>query len=488
MTRHFTTTFFICLCLLLSGCGEEIDESPVDNTEDTNTAMAEQIYNRTGCRPSDVSKIKQLRLFKDSNGNKYLYGSKDKDETECFWFAKYDRSGNEIWEIIHKDNSFKSHAYNPVELKNGNIVIANVVMESLPNPIIVSPVIVDKDGNTNYLKVFNDNYIYSDVNVYDDFFFTTVSRQEMDLNKNAANRAAQIDNEGIVMRLFYGGTDQISLPGKGDKCIWLSDSTYVSMNFKNVTNSSIFKKTVWTALANIPSHESCEMNLSKTDTTIVASYFLKYADGSKDTIVYNLYKDSGKEVFKPVPLQGVYFSETDKILEMGEICMINPVFVPGNATNKKLKWESSDESVATVDSDGMVRTVSFGECNIYATSEDGGFVASCKITVLEPAIEDAIKVLVYGSTSSINGYTTGDVTAAFYNNSNKDVEVLEFAMYNTKTNEKVFYKTNCGFVKYRNPLKYDLKFELVYKPLYVWKYKVNGEIYTIKYQTGTFNN
>lgn len=481
MTRHFTTTFFICLCLLLSGCGEEIDESPVDNTEDTNTAMAEQIYDQTGCRPSDVSKIKQLRLFKDSNGNKYLYGSKDKDETESFWFAKYDSSGSEIWEIIHKDNSFKSHAYNPVELKNGNIVIANVVMESLTDPIIVSPVIVDKDGNTNYLKVFNDNYIYSDVDVYDDFFFTTVSRQEMELNKNAANRAAQIDNEGKVIRLFPGGTDQLHIPQKDDKYIWLSDSTYVSMNLKSVINSSIFG-TLWERAVNIPSHEYCEMNLSKTDTTFVASYLLKYTDGSKDTIVYNLYKDSGEEVLKPVPLQGISFAGTNKILEMGEICMINPVFVPGNATNKKLKWESSDESVATVDSNGLVRAISFGECNIYATSEDGGFVASCKITVIEPAIEDAIKVLVYGSTSSINGYTTGDVTAAFYNNSNQEVEVLEFAMYNTKTNKKVFYETNCGFVKYRNPLKYDLKFELVYKPLYVWKYKVNGEIHEIKYQ------
>lgn len=91
---------------------------------------------------------------------------------------------------------------------------------------------------------------------------------------------------------------------------------------------------------------------------------------------------------------------------------------------------------------------------------------------------------MYGSSTSTNGYTTGNVTAAFYNNSSREVEVLEFVMYNIKTNKKVFYETNCGFVKYRNPLKYDLSFELVYKPLYVWRYKIDGKIYEIKYQLG----
>lgn len=475
--------FYVIFIIFFSvSCGKDDKDLPLNSLPE-DSVTGDDWFNATGCRPSDASKIKQGQLYGDSRGCKYLYGSKYIEEVESFWFAKYDQSGNEIWEIIHKDNSFKSHSYNPVELKNGNIVIGNVLKETDFECVAASPVIVDKSGNANYLKVFDNKYIYSDVSVYDDFFFTTVSQKELYLNKNATNRAAQIDNEGKVMRLFPGGTDQLHIPQKEDKYIWFSDSTYASMNLKSVINSSIFK-TLWERNVNIQSCESCEMYLGETDTTIIASYFLKYNDGSKDTIVYDLYKDSGKEVWRPVSLQGIAFSETEKKIKMGEYFMIKPIFIPENATNKKLIWKSSNESIAKVDNEGLVKSISFGECNISAISEDGNFVASCKIVVLEPEIEEAIKVSVYGSSTSTNGYTTGNVTAAFYNNSSREVEVLEFVMYNTKTNKKVFYETNCGFVKYRNPLKYDLSFELVYKPLYVWRYKIDGKIYEIKYQLG----
>ena len=129
-------------------------------------------------------------------------------------------------------------------------------------------------------------------------------------------------------------------------------------------------------------------------------------------------------MWRPVSLQGIAFSETEKKIKMGEYFMIKPIFIPENATNKKLIWKSSNESIAKVDNEGLVKSISFGECNISAISEDGNFVASCKIVVLEPEIEEAIKVSVYGSSTSTNGYTTGNVTAAFYNNSSREVEVL----------------------------------------------------------------
>ncbi|HBJ76708.1 MAG TPA: hypothetical protein DDY68_02420 [Porphyromonadaceae bacterium] len=59
---------------------------------------------------------------------------------------------------------------------------------------------------------------------------------------------------------------------------------------------------------------------------------------------------------------------------------------PDNATNRKVKWSSDNVGVASVDSAGNVSGLSKGEANIKAVSDDGGKVASCKVTVSENAV------------------------------------------------------------------------------------------------------
>ena len=53
---------------------------------------------------------------------------------------------------------------------------------------------------------------------------------------------------------------------------------------------------------------------------------------------------------------------------------------PSNATNKGLKWESSDTSVATVDSNGVVTLNKVGTAKITATTVDGGYQATYQLT------------------------------------------------------------------------------------------------------------
>ena len=60
---------------------------------------------------------------------------------------------------------------------------------------------------------------------------------------------------------------------------------------------------------------------------------------------------------------------------------------PGNAENKNLTWSSSDPSVAVVDSHGNITAVSKGTATITATTEDGGFTASCTVTVSDSLIK-----------------------------------------------------------------------------------------------------
>ncbi len=56
--------------------------------------------------------------------------------------------------------------------------------------------------------------------------------------------------------------------------------------------------------------------------------------------------------------------------------------LPENASNKNIIWTSDNEAVATVNESGVVHSIKEGAAIITATTEDGGKVASCSITVI----------------------------------------------------------------------------------------------------------
>ncbi len=81
-----------------------------------------------------------------------------------------------------------------------------------------------------------------------------------------------------------------------------------------------------------------------------------------------------------IPVTGVTLDQTEISLIWGEIAPLNAIVAPEDATNKRVSWSSSDESVATVNK-GVVTAENGGEAIITATTVDGGFTATCKVTV-----------------------------------------------------------------------------------------------------------
>ncbi|MCR5119203.1 MAG: Ig-like domain-containing protein [Lachnospiraceae bacterium] len=72
-------------------------------------------------------------------------------------------------------------------------------------------------------------------------------------------------------------------------------------------------------------------------------------------------------------------NKTAELFE-GEKLVLNLSFTPEDATNKKVSWSSSDETVATV-ADGEVTAIKEGKTVIKAVSEDGNHEAICEVTV-----------------------------------------------------------------------------------------------------------
>ena len=80
-------------------------------------------------------------------------------------------------------------------------------------------------------------------------------------------------------------------------------------------------------------------------------------------------------------LKGISFPYTSLTMKKGETKQFKVVFDPEYAQNKNVTWKSSNPAVATVDNAGKVTSKGNGETDITATSEEGGFTATCKVTV-----------------------------------------------------------------------------------------------------------
>lgn len=78
---------------------------------------------------------------------------------------------------------------------------------------------------------------------------------------------------------------------------------------------------------------------------------------------------------------GLALDKPEKTVIAGKKFKLNPIFTPAEPTNTKVTWKSSNTGVATVDKDGKVITKKVGMAIIICTSVDGGYLASCSVTV-----------------------------------------------------------------------------------------------------------
>ena len=103
------------------------------------------------------------------------------------------------------------------------------------------------------------------------------------------------------------------------------------------------------------------------------------AEASTNPISFNI----AKTVTPPstVAVTNVKIEATKTTIKVGETTILKAVVEPTTATNKKVTWSSSDDKVATIDSNGQVKGIKEGEATITATTEDGNKKATLKITI-----------------------------------------------------------------------------------------------------------
>ena len=79
--------------------------------------------------------------------------------------------------------------------------------------------------------------------------------------------------------------------------------------------------------------------------------------------------------------EGVSLDRSELSLELGDSRTLQATVTPITAADRSVTWSSDDESVATVDADGVVTAVAEGSATITATSNGGHGTASATVTV-----------------------------------------------------------------------------------------------------------
>lgn len=96
-------------------------------------------------------------------------------------------------------------------------------------------------------------------------------------------------------------------------------------------------------------------------------------------------KDSCK-VTVTQPVTGVTISQSScGLTNIGESFQLEATVLPEDASNKEVKWTSSNEGVCMV-ANGKVIATGYGTAVVFVTTTDGGFVASCTVIVEKETI------------------------------------------------------------------------------------------------------
>ena len=162
-----------------------------------------------------------------------------------------------------------------------------------------------------------------------------------------------------------------------------SSTVYTGTNVSNVTitNSLLFESTVYTS-GNHFFNTSATMGYNNyyTDPTnfVQNSAYSAFADKTQTALqIYNtIYNQAISGI-----VTGVSLNNSTLTLGKGVTSTLVATVTPSNAYNNSVTWSSSNTAVATVGSSGLVTAVGVGTSTITVTTVDGGYTATCAVTV-----------------------------------------------------------------------------------------------------------
>ncbi|MCL2165379.1 MAG: Ig-like domain-containing protein, partial [Oscillospiraceae bacterium] len=114
----------------------------------------------------------------------------------------------------------------------------------------------------------------------------------------------------------------------------------------------------------------------------------------------------GEFVTSEVPdvlVTGVTLAPGAVSLNVGSTRQLTQTVAPANATDQSVTWSSTNTAAATVSNTGEVAALAAGTATITVTTNDGGFVASCDVTVTTTVSVDSVTVAPKTASITVGG-------------------------------------------------------------------------------------
>lgn len=139
--------------------------------------------------------------------------------------------------------------------------------------------------------------------------------------------------------------------------------------------------------------------------------------------VFGPYNDATKALCQSqnaVGANGVSLNTSSQSITIGGTYQLTATVSPNDATNKDVTWSTGNSSVATVSNTGLVTAVDVGSTTITVTTDDGGYTATCSITV-NPISVSSVSLNINSTTLQAGDSLQLTATVSPANATNKNV-------------------------------------------------------------------
>lgn len=119
-------------------------------------------------------------------------------------------------------------------------------------------------------------------------------------------------------------------------------------------------------------------------------------------------------ITRTIAVTEIQIEEKIENMEIGENEKLTAIITPSNATDKNVTWQSSDESIATVDSTGEVIAKKSGVVTITATTSNG---KSSTITI---NVKEPVKLESSYTTNTLVGKTNTEIQNTINTDTNNE--------------------------------------------------------------------
>ena len=272
---------------------------------------------------------------------------------------------------IYKEGEFIEYLY-PFEIENPKFGI-NYNMEEedyFPSgyEALMTLPHIDNDGAGNIIhsKSFREPGTY---------YIIPVSRQHGDLewkpNYDSDKKFIKaVIDENDLLTLYKG--DPSDYPGNG--IVTLNKKEVVVRKNKTVTLKATVSPTTL---------EDKSVKWKSSDKSIATVSSSGKVTGVKSGIVTITCTSvaTGAKATCKVTVGTITLDQTNVVVRKNKTVTLTPTVYPTTLADKSVKWKSSDKTIATVSSSGVVKGVKTGVVTITCTSVATGLSTTCKVTV-----------------------------------------------------------------------------------------------------------